>query len=92
MSFLIRYLEEPHQQAIIHGLHSCMGRDHSFISSKTGTKDRTISFMVCVLDDIIYVVLKERNGRRFGETPNSASVLIRIIDKQVQKRITSMNH
>ncbi|KAF8075523.1 hypothetical protein N665_1089s0016 [Sinapis alba] len=45
-----------------------------------------------VFQAVLYAIWKERNGRRFGEDQNHASGIIKLVDKQVRNRISSMDH
>ncbi|KAL1194824.1 putative ribonuclease H protein [Cardamine amara subsp. amara] len=55
------------------------------------TLDRTQGFIArYVFQASIHTVWRERNARRHGERPNSASFLIRWIDKQVRNQLSSI--
>ncbi|KAG7586730.1 Reverse transcriptase zinc-binding domain [Arabidopsis thaliana x Arabidopsis arenosa] len=57
------------------------------------SQDRVESFLIRYgFQATIYTVWRERNGRRHGETPNTAATLIGWIDKQVRNQITTIRH
>ncbi|KAG7579308.1 Reverse transcriptase domain [Arabidopsis thaliana x Arabidopsis arenosa] len=56
-----------------------------------GWNDRTESFVArYVLHATLYTIWRERNGRKHGDQPNPAHLLIKWIDRQVRNRLSSI--
>lgn len=65
---------------------------HSLLNTiSAGWHDRTESFVArYVFQATSYTIWRERNGRKHGETPNPAPILIKWIDRQVRNRLSSI--
>lgn len=55
------------------------------------SQDKTIQFLTrYVFQATLHTIWKERNNRRHGKTPKTAKQLIKLIDKQVRNRLSTI--
>ena len=64
----------------------------SIIEAITNSQHHRVEWFLrrYVFQATIYIVWRERNGRRHGEPPNTASQLVGWIDKQIRNQLSSI--